>query len=128
MIKDAEIDLTEHRDFGNRQNIITVHRNGETFSNIGTIISESFKRQVYGDIPWNVSPIFINYKYDGLVAIGNKKQRAETLLSAYWGTKNNQVCDCCGKRYIKIPWEQDWGICQECTKYNSQTRIIPWEI
>ena len=59
MIKDNEIDLTEHRDFGSQHNIITIHRNGEILSNIGDLINESFKKQVYGNIPWNVSPIFI---------------------------------------------------------------------
>ena len=128
MIKDSEIDLTEYRDFGARHNFITIHRNGETFSNIGEVINESLKKQVYGNVPWNVSPIFISYKYDGLVAIGNKQQRAEALLYAYWGTINNQTCDCCGRKYNKIPWKKDWGICKVCEEQHKQIRVIPWEV
>lgn len=128
MINDADIDLTEHRDFGDRigsPNFIRL--NGQVFSDIGTYINRTFKRQVFGDIPWNVTPIGEKaYKFDGLVALGNKEQRAYAINSAYWGTTENKTCDCCGRKYIKIPWKKDWGLCKECDEDMRSDFIIPW--
>lgn len=112
MIKDEEIDLTEYRDFNEHL----------TFSTrVGDIIVMSkmqnvLNRQLYGKFPWNVIPLQNNYKYDGLVALGNKEQRREAILSHYWGTKDNMSCDCCGRQYVKIPWKEDSGLCNKCRK------------
>ena len=58
MINDADIDLTEHRDFGDRigsPNFIRL--NGQVFSDIGTYIDRTFKRQVFGN---QIFALFIN--------------------------------------------------------------------
>jgi hypothetical protein len=129
MINDEEIDLTEHRDFREiKDNLpIFVNRNGKIFTDTRGI-DNIVRKQVYGDIPWNVYPLQgEHYGYDGLVALGNKEQRAYTVETQNWGTRNNVTCDCCGKKYIKIPWKKNWGICEECKKEMHPEQIIPWQ-
>ena len=133
MINDVEIDLTEHRDFGEHFQAITlVRRNGRTFSNMGSIIEQQVRRQIYGRFPWAIKPVFEQkvYKYDGLVALGNESQRKAVIEVSNWGTRNNTTCDCCGKKYTKIPWIKDWGICKECNEEitSIRTKEIPWRM
>lgn len=133
MINDPEIDLTEHRDFGRNQSsgITFITRNGARFSNIGNFIRNSFLQSRYGSIPWNVVPLHqeeMPLNYDGILALGNKHQRKEAKLTRTWGTADNITCDCCGKKYTKIPWKKDWGLCKECDEANRPSVIIPWEI
>lgn len=132
MISDAEIDLTEHRDFGMNIGSRTtfINNNGVIQSNIGDIINKAYKKSVYGDKPWNVTPLYADkqpLKYDGILALGNKYQRKEAKYLGHWGTKDNLICDCCGKEYIKIPWKKDWGLCNECDKANKPPIVFPWE-
>lgn len=128
MINDDNIDLTEHRDF--RDSLYFV----EGINLLGNkqfwqIIKEKEQKRIFGFFPWNVYPINDLYKYDGLVALGNSKQRAETIKLYCWGTKDSIVCDCCGKEYKKIPWETDSGLCRECKIYDKKHRRInfPWD-
>jgi hypothetical protein len=132
MIKDAEIDLTEHRDFGEQNSspiFIRTANNGEVISNISTHIEKIFRKQVYGDIPWSVSPIYQSYyKYDGLVALGNKEQRKYVIETQLWGSSENISCDCCGKKYVKIPWKRDWGLCEQCAEEHYKIlNSFPWD-
>lgn len=130
MINDADIDLTEHRDFGEHNDSpIFIRRNGQTFSNIGIYIKKVFRKNMFGSIPWNVTPKFEEgYKFDGLVALGNKEQREYAIDNKYWGTTENVSCDCCGKKYTKIPWKNNWGLCKECDEDMHPDIIIPWKI
>ena len=130
MINDDEIDLTEHRDFRDSPQIVTFRRiNGRTYSNITTFIEQTVNRQMYGKFPWAVTPLYRQkeYKYDGLIALGNKDQRKNAIECASWGTSDNITCDCCGRKYIKIPWEKDWGICKDCSKEMDYSySSFPW--
>ena len=63
-----------------------------------------------------------------MVALGNKEQRAYAINSAYWGTTENKTCDCCGRKYTKIPWKKDWGLCKECDEDMRPDFIIPWRV
>lgn len=115
MIDNANIDLTEHRDF--RFDSPTIIR-GFTSSNNDAFWKQVQKREqirMYGNkFKWNVYPIDFIYKYDGLVALGNAAQRKDTVDVYYWGTCDSEVCDCCGNKYKKIPWKKDWGLCEKC--------------
>ena len=91
-----------------------------------SIIEREHKR-LYGDIPWNVFPIEQIYPFDGLFALGNKEQRKESIEIYYWGTKDSEICDCCGAQYRHIPWNKDWGLCPKCQAEMKQDRVsIPW--
>lgn len=123
MINDPEIDLTEHRDFGN--NILTNFRiNNAHFSNY---IQEVVRKRIYGDeIPWNVVPIYADmYQFDGLIALGNSEQRENEIKIKYWGCVENLFCNCCGKKYLKIPWNDNSGLCKRCQEahYKVNNRI-----
>lgn len=124
MINDSEIDLTEHRDFGEHNSPIFIINNSEAFNSI----RNNFKKQIHKDIPWNINSPFENkYKFDGLIALGNKEQRELAINNAYWGTTENIICDCCGKKYIKIPWKKNSGLCENCDKDIYSNAIIPWQ-
>ena len=129
MIKDDEIDLTDHRDFrGERPTPLFIRReDGNIYSNIHTFIKDVFNKQVYGNFPWEVIPLHLKgyYKYDGLFALGNKERRKEVIESYYWGSSENKFCDCCGGEYKKIPWNYDFGLCNICRNYD-RPRNIPW--
>lgn len=129
MIRDDFIDLTEHRDFGH-------NFNGEgalpfmalESAAFWDIIAERENRRLYGNIPWNVYPLDYLYPFDFLLALGNKKQRKQTIELHYWGTKESKVCDCCGREYKKIPWKDNWGLCPNCD-YNKRPSDFkfPWD-
>lgn len=123
MIKDEEIDLTEHRDFrGENNSPRFITRNGETYSNIGSYINRIVRKDLYGDNPWEVIPREKYFEYDGLLALGNKEQRKRAVEARCWGTKDNKICDCCGREYIKIPWRIDWGLCNNCSERTSDKK------
>ena len=123
MINDDNIDLTENRDF--RGSIRPI---GEVYlfedKHFWNKLMEREQKMVFGTLPWNVYPIDILYKYDGLVALGNSKQRIQAIELYCWGTKDSIVCDCCGKEYKKIPWESDSGLCRECRAYYQKHKEI----
>lgn len=128
MINDDEIDLTENRDFREHK-VFFYQTNGTIKSNFSAYVNQMLHKQIYGEFPWNVTPDpkkYSSYKYDGLIALGNKEQREEAILSRTWGTIDNIICDCCGKEYIKIPWKKDWGLCEECNKRNYK-QVFPWD-
>ena len=114
MINDEEIDLTEHQDF-KQKNFV-----GRNFPEA---VINSLRKSLYGEnsFPWEVIPQKRRYKYDGLVALGNSEERKEAIDMAFWGTMDNLNCDCCGKRYIKIPWQKNFGLCKECSLIYSKT-------
>lgn len=129
MISDNEIDLTEHRDFGSaRINFSEIVRNGVIYSNAHKVIERHLYKQVYGEIPWNVYPLERMFKYDGLVALGNKQERLQTIISHSWGTTENKTCDCCGKPFTKIPWIKDYGLCKECNEKENSHKEILWNL
>lgn len=119
-----EIDLTEHRDFGGRNSFIGLgFENPRFWENV----SERLRKDRYGDIPWSVCPQDELYKFNGLVAQGNAKQREETIELHYWGTQDAVCCDACGKKFIKFPWKNNWGLCDDCNNHNTNRREgFPW--
>lgn len=131
MINDDEIDLTEHRDF--RENISSPlfirNAKGEIFSNISSYINNMVRKQFYGKFPWAVESDILDKrpKYDYLIALGNSEMRKETLLYYTWGTSDNLECDCCGKKYKKMPWKLNSGFCEECDKVFNKRNKIPWQ-
>lgn len=127
MINDDNIDLTENRDFrGSIRPIGGVHLfEDKQFWNK---LMEREQKRVFGALPWNVYPIDNIYKFDGLVALGNSRQRIQAIELYYWGTSDALICDCCGKEYKKIPWKSDSGLCRECRAYYQEHKEIsfPW--
>ena len=123
MINDDNIDLTENRDFrGSVRLMGGVHllENKQFWKDL----MEREQKRVFGALPWNVYPIDNIYKFDGLVALGNSKQRIQAIELYCWGTKDSIVCDCCGKEYKKIPWKSDSGLCRECRAYYQEHKEI----
>ena len=78
MINDDEIDLTEHRDFRERtiSGFHMIHQNFENTSFWEELYKREQRRK-FGGLPWNVYPENELYPYDGLVALGNAKQRKD---------------------------------------------------
>lgn len=127
MINDDNIDLTENRDFrGSVRLMGRVHLFED--KQFWKDLMEREQKRIFGTLPWNVYPINDLYKYDGLVALGNSEQRTQAIEIYYWGTNNSTVCDCCGKKYKKIPWEYNIGLCKECKTYHNKHKEInfPW--
>ena len=117
------IDLTENRDFGgNSMRNITI--NSKDF---WEQVIEDFNRKMYGKIIWKVEDDKCPPKFDGIFPLGNKQQRKESVEMYYWGGKNSVNCDCCGKKYIKIPWKFNSGLCKECSEDRNNKDInFPW--
>lgn len=125
MIKDEEIDLTEHRDFrGDTLSPLFIRRDGHLYiSDEKDFFRRMLHNKLYGDFPWEVNMKRGLHKFDGLVALGNKEQRRETIEIAYWGSTKNVSCDCCGEEYIKIPWNYDFGLCKQCKEDNEKNKL-----
>ena len=51
----------------------------------------------------------LNHQKKSLIALGDKKQRAE--ISEYWKMDSVNYCDCCGERMNLKPWDREIGIC-----------------
>ena len=119
-----EVDLTEHRDFGDRISFIRIGFENPRF---WESVSARLQKDRYGNTPWNVYPQNELYEFNGLVAQGNTEQREETIELYYWGTQNSVCCDACGKKFTKFPWKDNWGLCDDCNNYNANRReMFPW--
>lgn len=133
MIKDNQIDLTEHRDFRERNSspLFITRPNGDIYADIHTFMENNVYKQLYNGIPWRFKPKHLEryHPFDGLIALGNKEMRKEILETYYWGSTENKTCDCCGREYKKVPWEIDFGLCKKCREYHNNYRkidIFPW--
>lgn len=85
--------------------------------------------------PWSVG-VFHEIKSDdefdldhqrkSLIAVGDKKQRAE--VAEFWKMDSENYCDCCGARMNLKPWDREIGICRKCDKhYEKQDKVkFPW--
>lgn len=86
--------------------------------------------------PWSVG-VFREIKSDdefdldhqrkSLIAVGDKKQRAE--VAEFRKMDGENYCDCCGLRMnLKKPWDKEIGICHKCDKYyEKQDKVkLPW--
>lgn len=127
MINDDYIDLTERRDFGRRfdnRNITrSISKLEITDRHLLDEVLSKVDKEIYGKFPWSVYPINPLYLYDGVLALGNKEQRKESIEIYYWGTRCSVVCDCCGKNFKHIPWSNDYGLCPKCRFNNSHSNI-----
>lgn len=124
MIKDDEIDLTEHRDFrGDTSSLLFIREENGVYVNNEDFFRRMFHKKLYGDLPWSVKLKDELYKFDGLVALGNKEQRKMAIEVRYWGSSENVSCDCCGKGYIKIPWNHHYGLCKKCKEENNRLKV-----
>ena len=127
MIKDAEIDLTEHRDFNEVPSVhIRIDKHNE--HNFIDYVTNQFYKMKYGNIPWSVTPLKRIWDWDSLVVLGNSEERKEQMESMYWGSTENITCDCCGKIYLKVPWKINYGFCDECDKLMKKdlNKDFPW--
>jgi len=118
------IDLTEHRDFGGR--IRSTNLRLESEMSFWDSIHKRINYELYGKIIWRIDLKDEYIPFDGIFPLGTKKQRKEIKESAYWGTLESEVCDCCGRKIKKIPWKKDWGICDICNKQIKKEINFPW--
>lgn len=114
---DAQIDLTENRDFG--KNILNIDR--------------IKNRAIYGKYLWSWNKaLYCNDPKDELIYTGNAEERFYKTLPG-WGTPG--YCDCCGSLVAKYPWQItiDYTLCEKCDS-NKNTLIkgtkwlLPWNI
>ena len=89
------VDLTEHRDFGGR--IRSTNLRLESEMSFWDSIHKRINYELYGKIIWRIDLKDEYIPFDGIFPLGTKKQRKEIKESAYWGTLESEVCDCCGK-------------------------------
>ena len=81
------VDLTENRFFSNNR----------VFNNI------------------SIDEFDLEHQRKGIIAVGNKKMRAEVKM--YRQMDDINYCDCCGKRMNLKPWNLEVGICHKCDNY-----------
>lgn len=68
----------------------------------------------------------LDHQRKSLIAVGNKKQRAEVAEFRKMDSAN--YCDCCGARMNLKPWDREVGICRKCDDYyeNQDRQKTPW--
>ena len=104
------IDLTEHRDFGNR--IMGGQSQQSITLDLQSIFDDINKKRNKG-VPWETD-VGDYIPYDGIFPLGNKIQRQKIKDSVNWGTPNATTCDCCGVPIKSIPWKSFLGLCNKC--------------
>lgn len=57
----------------------------------------------------------LDHQRKSLIAVGDKKQRAEVAEFRKMDSVN--YCDCCGSRMNLKPWNREIGICRKCDEY-----------
>lgn len=69
----------------------------------------------------------LDHQKISLIALGNKKQRAE--VAEYRKMDSENYCDCCGARMNLKPWHIEYGTCQKCTDYYAKQDKVkcPWK-
>lgn len=80
------------------------------------LIKEMYEHTKY---PWRYSSFDedetendLRHQKKSLIALGNKKKRAEIRM--YREMDNPNYCDCCGRVMNKKPWDNEVGICHKC--------------
>lgn len=68
----------------------------------------------------------LDHQRKSLIAVGDKKQRAE--VAELRKMDNLNYCDCCGVRMNLKPWDRENGICHKCNDYyENQDKVkFPW--
>lgn len=68
----------------------------------------------------------LDHQRKSLIAVGDKKQRAEVAEFRKMDSLN--YCDCCGARMNLKPWDSETGICRKCDEYYETQggQKIPW--
>lgn len=68
----------------------------------------------------------LDHQRKSLIAVGDKKQRAEVAEFRKMDSVN--YCDCCGARMNLKPWDREIGTCRKCDEYyeNQDKQKIPW--
>ena len=57
----------------------------------------------------------LDHQRKSLIAVGDKKQRAEVTEFRKMDSAN--YCDCCGARMNLKPWDGEMGVCHKCNEY-----------
>lgn len=68
----------------------------------------------------------LDHQRKSLIAVGDKKQRAE--VSEFRKMDSENYCDCCGARMNLKPWDREIGTCRKCDDYYEKRdkQKIPW--
>lgn len=68
----------------------------------------------------------LDHQRKSLIAVGDKKQRAEVAEFRKMDSLN--YCDCCGARMNLKPWDREMGVCHKCNEYyeKQDKQKIPW--
>lgn len=68
----------------------------------------------------------LGHQRKSLIAVGDKKQRAEVAEFRKMDSPN--YCDCCGVRMNLKPWDMEIGTCRKCDDYYETQggQKIPW--
>lgn len=68
----------------------------------------------------------LDHQRKSLIAVGDKKQRAEVAEFRKMDSLN--YCDCCGARMNLKPWDREIGTCRKCDEYyeKQDKQKIPW--
>lgn len=68
----------------------------------------------------------LDHQRKSLIAVGDKKQRAE--VAGFRKMDNANYCDCCGARMNLKPWNKEIGTCRKCDEYyeKQDKHKIPW--
>lgn len=75
---------------------------------------------------WSDDEFDIEHQRVSLIALGDKKKRAE--IAEYRKMDSVNYCDCCGARMNLKPWDREIGICRKCDSYytSKDNDKCPW--
>lgn len=106
------VDLTENRLFSSNRVFNDISMGLLTF---GVITKEKFPWNFYIEQIRSEDEFDLEHQRKGMIAVGNKKMRAEVKM--YRQMDDINYCDCCGKRMNLKPWDLEVGICHKCNDY-----------
>ena len=68
----------------------------------------------------------LDHQRESLIAVGDKKQRAEVAEFRKMDSEN--YCDCCSVRTDLKPWDREIGVCRKCDEYyeKQDKQKFPW--
>lgn len=68
----------------------------------------------------------LDHQRKSLIAVGDKKQRAEVAEFRKMDSEN--YCDCCGARMNLKPWDREIGLCHKCSEHyeKQDKKKFPW--
>ena len=115
------VDLTENQIFSRR----TLQENYTIFVISAARGKHPWESNVFSEVSTD-DELNLGHQKKSLIALGDKKQRAE--VAELRKMDNVNYCDCCGARMNLKPWDREIGLCHKCNEHcEKQDKVkFPW--